>query len=131
MPIAREMIKNLGCTFTKDFFMNNPEIQDVMMYILLKEHHKYFKVTQTYDKYVGKIINGYYISQCGLLSMSHACGVGGTIEFLEAGCNPNVLPSGAPEADKRLTIQKYILVFDKDTTNTSSIKKAFLLKYTK
>jgi hypothetical protein len=118
IPIARQMFSNMGVTFTKEFFMTHPEFQDVMMYIFMKENHNALKSSGIYDKYVGKMINGYYISQCGLLSMSHAIGVGGVANFLISGCKRSVLPAGAPEADKRLTIQKYRIVFT-DTTITS------------
>ena len=69
IPIAIQQFNKLGVSFTTDFFLNHPEFQDVMMYIFLKENDKWLQDNKVYDRYVGKIINGYYISQSGLLSL--------------------------------------------------------------
>jgi hypothetical protein len=110
VPIARKCLNNLGVSFTKDFFMKNPEFQDVMMWILLKENDKQLKINGAYD-YAGKSINGYYFTKSGLLSLSHAIGSDGSLKFIKSGCNRNSLPTGAPNADRRMTMQKYNIVF--------------------
>lgn len=59
-----------------------------------------------YEKYVNRgVINGYVISKSGILAVSHAIGVKGTVDWFETGCNPKKLPKGAPIADRRLTCQ--------------------------
>lgn len=104
IPIARQHLANMGITFSKEFFLSNPDYQDIVMYIFLKENYR-LMVSLDLLKYDGMIINGYHLTIPGMLSMSHAVGAGGVKNFIESGCNPSTLPPGAPIADRRLTVQ--------------------------
>ena len=60
-----------------------------------------------YDKYVGKVIGGCYITKSGMLVLAHSIGVAGAIIWIEKGCKPNKLPKGAPIAMNGLTCQVF------------------------
>jgi hypothetical protein len=90
-------------------FLNNPELQDVAMYLLIKDNYRAMK--PFIDEYDGKIINGYFLTEPGMLSLAHALGASGAMTWIKNGCKVNQLPSGAPNADRRLTFQKYKIKF--------------------
>lgn len=90
-------------------FLNSPELQDVAMYIYLKKNFTYMK--DFLKQYNGQTINGYYLTEPGMLSLAHALGAGGAMEWIKNGCNPSKLPVGAPHADRRLTQQRYKVTF--------------------
>jgi len=92
-----------------EVFLNWPELQDIAM-------HKLLRVNKTYMKdfiplYDGKIVNGYYLTEPGMLSLAHALGGGGAMKWIKDGCKVSELPKGAPNADRRLTLQRYKIDF--------------------
>ena len=90
-------------------FLNWPELQDIAMFKLLKINNAYMKdFIRLYD---GKIVNGYYLTEPGMLSLAHALGAGGAMTWIKNGCKPSELPVGAPHADCRLTLQRYKINF--------------------
>ena len=106
--------RHLGVTISDHVFLNTPWLQDIFMYLLIKDAQDELK----YDinKYAGTTVNGYYITECGLISMSHATGSGFIKRWLDSnGKLP--MPKGAPGAYKRLTQQKYKFVFEENTKN--------------
>ena len=101
-------------------FLNDRKMQDRYLIALFESNNRHFKEPiriydkegnviakyrySAYEKFEGKVINGYYISKSGMLLMSQAIGAQGTIDWLMSGCKPQKLPSGAPIADRRLSI---------------------------
>ena len=108
LNIAREQI-GFG-SIPRSVFLNNPELQDVAMYMLLKDNYRSMKGFM--KEWDGKMVNGYYLSEPGMLSLAHALGAGGAMSWIKNGCKPNMLPPGAPHADTRLTLQKYKIQFE-------------------
>jgi len=88
-------------------FLTNKDLQKKFMITYFEMCNKEFKDNMIYDKYVGTVINGYFITKCGLLCLSQALGVNGTINWLESGCDPKKLPKGVPIADRRLSLQLF------------------------
>lgn len=94
---------------SESVFLNNPELQDVAMYIYVRKNYSYMK--DFLDQYEGQTINGYYLTKPGMLSLAHALGGGGAMSWIKNGCKPSELPKGAPHADRRLTLQRYNIDF--------------------
>lgn len=103
-------------------FLNDREMQDKYLIALLEANNEHFKqhvklykdgkvVAEypftAYEKFEGKVINGYYISKSGMILMSQAIGAQGTIDWLMKGCRPSKLPAGAPIADRRLSVNLF------------------------
>jgi len=86
-------------------FLNWPELQDIACYKFLQINHNTMK--SFIKKYEGQVINGYYLTETGMISLAHALGANGAMTWISNGCKPNQLPSGAPKADRRLTFQRY------------------------
>jgi hypothetical protein len=101
-------------------FLKDRKMQDRYLIALFESNNRHFKEPikiydkegniiarykySAYEKFEGKVVNGYYISKSGMLLMSQAIGAQGTIDWLMGGCKPEKLPSGAPIADRRLSI---------------------------
>lgn len=109
LNVARLQLSKMGVTFTKEFFLSHPEFQDIIMYIYLKDNYNQLIQLGLHDKYNGVIINGYYLTNTGLLSLSHAIGPTGVKQFVDSGCDPSLLPY--TKLDRRLTIQKFEINF--------------------
>jgi hypothetical protein len=90
---------------SQSVFLNWPELQDIAMFRLLKVNREYMK--DFLHEYDGKVINGYYLTEPGMLSLAHALGAGGAMKWIKDGCIVSELPAGAPHADRRLTLQRY------------------------
>jgi hypothetical protein len=60
-----------------------------------------------FEKYVGKVIGGCYITKSGMLVLAHSIGTLGAIQWIESGCKPSKLPQGAPIAMYGLTCQVF------------------------
>lgn len=65
-------------------FLNNPTAQENAQLIFKKKQWGYLKAVGA-DKYLGKMINGYVITQSGLLAGAHLKGAGSVIEYLKSG----------------------------------------------
>jgi hypothetical protein len=65
-------------------FLNNPRAQENAQIIFKKKQWGYLKAVGA-DKYSGKIINGYKITDSGLLAGAHLKGAGVVIEYLKSG----------------------------------------------
>ena len=64
-------------------FLNNPAAQENAQIAFKKRQWLYLKAVGAH-LYTGKIINGYTITQSGLLAGAHLKGAGGVIEYLKS-----------------------------------------------
>ena len=64
-------------------FLSNPSIQEQAMLILLKRNKRTLR--REIKKYVGKTINGIYITESGLLAAAHLAGAGNVRKFFRKG----------------------------------------------
>ena len=90
---------------TKKEFLRNKNLQIRFIMAFFEMNNVEFERNEAYVKYGGRFINGYWITKSGMLGMSQALGVSGTISWIKHGCKPKDLPKGAPIADRRLTLQ--------------------------
>lgn len=65
-------------------FLHNPTAQENAQIIFKKKQWGYLKAVGA-DKYSGQIINGYKITDSGLLAGAHLKGAGSVIEYLKSG----------------------------------------------
>ena len=65
-------------------FLNSPTAQENAQIIFKKRQWLYLKAVGA-DKYVGSYINGYKITQSGLLAGAHLKGAGSVISYLKSG----------------------------------------------
>ena len=80
---GKATLKGLGFKVTRKEFLNNPQLQEeAMMALLLHNKEK----LQTYiDLFDGKIINGMYISESGILAAAHLGGQGSVKRYFRNG----------------------------------------------
>lgn len=64
-------------------FLANPSIQEEAMLILLQKNRRTLR--REIKKYVGKTINGVYITESGLLAAAHLAGAGNVRRFFRKG----------------------------------------------
>ena len=64
-------------------FLSNPSIQEQAMLILLKRNKRTLR--REIKKYVGKTVNGVYITESGLLAAAHLAGAGNVRKFFRKG----------------------------------------------
>ena len=64
-------------------FLANPSIQEEAMLVLLKRNKRTLR--REIKKYVGKTINGVYITESGLLAVAHLAGAGNVRRFFRKG----------------------------------------------
>jgi len=64
-------------------FLNSPEIQEAAMIRLLKSNKKILR--RQIRRHVGKIVNGVYITESGLLAGAHLAGAGNVKKWLRNG----------------------------------------------
>ena len=64
-------------------FLNNPQAQENAQLIFKKKQWGYLKSVGA-DKYLGEKINGYIITQSGLLAGAHLKGAGSIIKYLKS-----------------------------------------------
>ena len=69
-------------------FLNNPKAQENAQISYKKRQWLYLKAVGA-DKFSGKFINGYMITQSGLLAGAHLKGAGGVIEYLKSSGRAN------------------------------------------
>ena len=72
-----------GIYSIKDF-LNNPKAQENAQMIFKKRQWGYLKAVGA-DKFVGKVINGFEITQSGLLAGAHLKGAGSVSNYLKSG----------------------------------------------
>lgn len=65
-------------------FLNNPTAQENAQIVFKKKQWGYLKAVGAH-KYTGQIINGYKITESGLLAGAHLKGAGSVIEYLRSG----------------------------------------------
>lgn len=65
-------------------FLNNPAAQENAQIIFKKKQWSYLKAVGAH-KYSGQIINGYQITDSGLLAGAHLKGAGSVISYLKSG----------------------------------------------
>ncbi len=65
-------------------FLNNPQVQEKAQILFKRKQWTYLKSVGA-DKYSGKIINGYKITNSGLLAGAHLKGAGSVIDYLKSG----------------------------------------------
>jgi hypothetical protein len=65
-------------------FLNNPTAQENAQIVFKKKQWSYLRAVGA-DKYSGQIINGYKITNSGLLAGAHLKGAGSVIEYLKSG----------------------------------------------
>jgi hypothetical protein len=66
-------------------FLANPSIQEEAMFVLLKRNKHTLR--KEIKKYVGKTINGIYITESGILAAAHLGGAGNVKKFFRNGKN--------------------------------------------
>ena len=64
-------------------FLNNPTAQENAQIIFKKKQWRYLKAVGA-NHFVGKIINGYVITQSGLLAAAHLKGAGSVSKYLKS-----------------------------------------------
>ena len=64
-------------------FLANPSIQEEAMFVLLKRNKHTLR--REIKKYVGKTINGIYITESGILAAAHLAGAGNVKKFFRKG----------------------------------------------
>lgn len=69
-------------------FLNNPAAQENAQIVFKKRQWGYLKAVGAH-KYSGQIINGYEITDSGLLAGAHLKGAGAVIEYLKSGGQNN------------------------------------------
>ena len=69
-------------------FLNNPKAQENAQIAFKRRQWLYLKAVGA-DKFLGKFINGYCITQSGLLAGAHLKGAGGVIEYLKSNGSKN------------------------------------------
>ena len=74
--------------YSLEDFLNNTKAQENAQLIFKKKQWGYLKAVGA-DKYCGQVINGYRITQSGLLAGAHLKGAGSVITYLKSGgkCN--------------------------------------------
>jgi len=83
-PSAR---KDIGIAVDMETFLSEPELQEICMKLLLLRNKEYLK--NYIGKYQYRTLNGFYITESGLLAMAHLVGHGPVIEFLASGGKTN------------------------------------------
>lgn len=69
--------------YSKEDFLNNQQAQENAIRIFMKRLWKYLKAFGAH-KYVGEIINGYKITNSGILAGAHLKGAGSVIKYLSS-----------------------------------------------
>lgn len=64
-------------------FLNNPQAQENAQLVFKKKQWNYLKAVGA-DKYLGRTINGYKITESGLLAGAHLKGAGCVINYLKS-----------------------------------------------
>ena len=73
-----ETLKSVGI-YDKATFLNSPELQDKAFLALLAKNK--WKLKKEIEKYEGKVINGLYITESGILAAAHLGGAGSVKKF--------------------------------------------------
>jgi len=80
---GRKTLKGLGFDVSKQEFLNSPELQEQAMMALLL--HNKEKLQPFIDVFDGKIVNGMYISESGILAAAHLGGQGSVKRYFKNG----------------------------------------------
>lgn len=81
---GRQTLNSLGYSdISNREFLSNPEIQEQAMDDLLVHNKKLLK--KFIEKYEGRIVNGIYITESGILAAAHLAGAGNVKKFFRKG----------------------------------------------
>ena len=81
---GRKTLNNLGYkNITNRQFLSDPSIQEQAMEDLLVHNKKILR--RFIEKYEGKVINGVYITESGILAAAHLAGAGNVKKFFKKG----------------------------------------------
>lgn len=72
-------LKGLGFNVTKEQFLADPELQDEAMIKLIQNNKR--ELRPVIRQFVGKTINGVYITESGIIAGAHLVGTGGLLSF--------------------------------------------------
>ena len=93
--------------YTWDEFKSNPELQEVALKLWiqsLKEDLRY-----SIKKYDGMFLNGWFITESGIIAMAHNVGAGPTVEFLSSGGKTVPVDGSGKPATRFLVLGNYNL----------------------
>jgi len=76
-------LKGLGYNISKVDFLNSPEIQEEAMIKLLKANKHTLR--RQIKKYDGKLVNGIFVTESGLLAAAHLVGPGSVRKWIRNG----------------------------------------------
>ena len=81
---GRKTLNAIGFDSISNYeFLSNPEIQEEAMLVLLQKNKHTLR--REIKKYVGKTINGIYITESGILAAAHLGGAGNVRKFFRKG----------------------------------------------
>ena len=81
---GRKTLNNLGYSDVSNReFLSSPSIQEAAMKDLLKHNRKILR--KFIEKFDGKVINGIYITESGILAAAHLAGPGNVKKFFRKG----------------------------------------------
>lgn len=81
---GRKTLNGLGYKdVTNEEFLSSPQLQEEAMQKLLEHNHK--KLRKQIRKYCGKVVNGVYITESGILAAAHLAGQGNVKRFFRKG----------------------------------------------
>ena len=81
---GRKTLNGLGYKdVTNEEFLSSPQLQEEAMQKLLE--HNYKKLHKQIKKYCGKVVNGVYITESGILAAAHLAGQGNVKRFFRKG----------------------------------------------
>ena len=81
---GRKTLNAIGFEDVSNYeFLSNPEIQEEAMLVLLQKNKHTLR--REIKKYVGKTVNGIYITESGILAAAHLGGAGNVRKFFRKG----------------------------------------------
>ena len=81
---GRKTLNSIGFKhIDNETFLNSPKIQEMAMISLLRSNKKILR--RQIKRYVGKVVNGVYITESGLLAGAHLAGAGNVKKWLRNG----------------------------------------------
>ena len=104
--------KNIGLeNITWEKWRSNPELQEASLKLWIDVLYQYLK--DDIKKYDGKFLNGWSITESGIIAMAHNVGVGPTQEFLYSGGKIIPKDGSGKDATRFLILGNYDLEINK------------------